>query len=118
MFDLYDGMGAAAAWLSRYPSQSKSLTASFELLSAFTSAVVSILSSRISTTGVSVSPTCSTSAPSAASAVLGSSLAVSTASSRIGFSRISSRMVSASSIRESCNSLIACCSWGVITSCC
>ena len=35
-----------------------------------------------------------------------------------GFSVSSVRMRSTSSMRESCRSLMACCSWGVITSCC
>ena len=46
------------------------------------------------------------------------SFSSSSSSSRIGFSSISSCTRSTSSIRESCRSLIACCSWGVITSCC
>src|SRR5258706_2745209 len=38
-------------------------------------------------------------------------------SSRVGFSISSWETISSSSMRESCRSLIACCSWGVITSC-
>src|SRR4051812_15550478 len=46
-----------------------------------------------------------------------SAVAPSAGSSRSGFCSISVRMRSTSSSRESCSSLIACCSWGVITSC-
>src|SRR5256885_5480120 len=46
-----------------------------------------------------------------------SAVAPSAGSSRSGFCSISVRMRSTSSSRESCSSLIARCSWGVITSC-
>src|SRR5947209_5850351 len=46
-----------------------------------------------------------------------SAVAPSAGSSRSGFCSISVRIRSTSSSRESCSSLIACCSWGVITSC-
>src|SRR2546430_7980057 len=54
---------------------------------------------------------------SSAGASSSSASAPSAGSSRSGFCSISVRMRSTSSSRESCSSLIACCSCGVITSC-
>src|SRR5947209_7822763 len=55
---------------------------------------------------------------SSAGASLSSASDPSCGSSRSGFCSISVRIRSTSSMRESCRSLIACCNWGVITSCC
>src|SRR5262245_15832649 len=91
-----------------YDSQSRSPTMS------------SVLGVVLSTSGVAGCATSAevASAPACASSPARSGGAVSSSSdsSRTGFSTSSCWIVFTSSSRESCSSLIACCSWGVITS--